>query len=89
MMLSNKMIWAGNAKISRYSFYWNYTEDELKKFQDLPRDELGVRVLNILYNRNGNFYLVGCQSLGGFSGSPIFFEHEIITHERFYVSPEI
>jgi hypothetical protein len=36
-----------------------------------------------------NFYLVECQSTGGFSGSPVFFEHERITRERFYVSPEI
>jgi hypothetical protein len=36
-----------------------------------------------------NFYLVECQSLGGFSGSPVFFERERITHEKFYVSPEI
>jgi hypothetical protein len=28
----------------------NYTEGELKKYQELPKDELGVKVLNILYN---------------------------------------
>jgi hypothetical protein len=27
-----------------------YSEDELKKSQELPRDEFGVKVLNILYN---------------------------------------
>jgi hypothetical protein len=27
-----------------------YTENELKKAQELPRDEFGVKVLNILYN---------------------------------------
>jgi hypothetical protein len=29
----------------------NYTNDELKKFQEAPRDEFGVIVLNILYNK--------------------------------------
>ena len=29
----------------------NYTGDELKKFQELPRDELGVKVINIFYNK--------------------------------------
>jgi hypothetical protein len=28
----------------------NYTEDELKKYQELLKDELAVKVLNILYN---------------------------------------
>jgi hypothetical protein len=28
-----------------------YTDDELKKFQYLPIDEYGVKVLNIIYNR--------------------------------------
>jgi hypothetical protein len=28
-----------------------YTDEELKKFQDLPVDEYGVKVLNIMYNR--------------------------------------
>jgi hypothetical protein len=28
-----------------------YTDKELKKFQDLPVDEYGVKVLNIMYNR--------------------------------------
>jgi hypothetical protein len=28
-----------------------YTDKELKRFQDLPVDEYGVRILNILYNR--------------------------------------
>ena len=28
-----------------------YTDDELKKFQELPRDELGVKVINIFYNK--------------------------------------
>ena len=28
-----------------------YTDDELKKFQELPRDELGVKVVNIFYNK--------------------------------------
>jgi hypothetical protein len=29
----------------------NYTEGELKKkYQELPKDELGVKVFNILYN---------------------------------------
>lgn len=29
----------------------NYTDDELKKFQESPIDEHGVKILNILYNR--------------------------------------
>jgi hypothetical protein len=29
----------------------NYAEDELKKYQELTEDELGVKVLNILYNK--------------------------------------
>jgi hypothetical protein len=28
-----------------------YTDDELKKFQELPRDELGVKVVKIFYNK--------------------------------------
>jgi hypothetical protein len=28
-----------------------YTDEELKKFQDLPVDEYGVKILNIMYNR--------------------------------------
>jgi hypothetical protein len=40
-------------------------------------------------NTHLKFYLVECQSLGGFSGSPVFFELERITHEKFYASPEI
>jgi hypothetical protein len=28
-----------------------YTDEELKKFQDLPVDEYGVKTLNIMYNR--------------------------------------
>ena len=28
-----------------------YTHEDLKRFQDSPTDELGVRVLNILYNK--------------------------------------
>jgi hypothetical protein len=28
-----------------------YTDEELKKFQELPVDEYGVKTLNILYNR--------------------------------------
>jgi Protein of unknown function (DUF4242) len=28
-----------------------YTNGELKKFQDLPKDQYGVKVLNIMYNR--------------------------------------
>jgi hypothetical protein len=29
-----------------------YTDEELKKFQELPVDEYGVKILNILYNRS-------------------------------------
>jgi Protein of unknown function (DUF4242) len=28
-----------------------YTDEELKKFQELPADEYGVKILNIMYNR--------------------------------------
>jgi hypothetical protein len=37
----------------------------------------------------GHFYLVECQSLGGFSGSPVFFERDRITRERAYFTPEM
>jgi hypothetical protein len=30
----------------------NYTDKELKKFQDLPIDNYGVKTLNIMYNRD-------------------------------------
>ena len=30
----------------------NYTDEELKRFQDLPVDEYGVKILNIMYNRS-------------------------------------
>lgn len=40
---------------------------------------------------NLNFYLVECQSLGGFSGSPVFFERERIMRDPpyLYASPEV
>lgn len=39
--------------------------------------------------RLAHLYLVECQSLGGFSGSPVFFERERITKDKVYYSPEI
>jgi hypothetical protein len=38
---------------------------------------------------SGNFYLVECQSLGGFSGSPVFFERERIEPKKIWHTPEI
>jgi hypothetical protein len=35
------------------------------------------------------FYLVECQSLGGFSGSPVFFERERLEPNRYWPTPEI
>jgi hypothetical protein len=35
------------------------------------------------------FYLVECQSLGGFSGSPVFFERERLEPGRYWFTPEI
>ena len=37
----------------------------------------------------GHFYLVECQSLGGFSGSPVFCERDRITREGADFTPEI
>jgi hypothetical protein len=39
--------------------------------------------------RLAHLYLVECQSLGGFSGSPVFFERERITPTGIFHSPEI
>lgn len=36
-----------------------------------------------------HFYLVECQSLGGFSGSPVFFEFDRIAKDRIFHTPEI
>ncbi|MGA9170082.1 MAG: serine protease [Nitrososphaeraceae archaeon] len=36
-----------------------------------------------------HLYLVECQSLGGFSGSPVFFEYGRVTREKVFFSPEI
>ena len=36
-----------------------------------------------------DMYIVECQSLGGFSGSPAFFEVERITKDKLFTSPEI
>jgi hypothetical protein len=33
-------------------------------------------------------YLIECQSMGGFSGSPVFLEKERITEDKLYFSPE-
>jgi hypothetical protein len=30
----------------------NYTDEDLKKFQDSPVDKYGVKTLNIMYNRD-------------------------------------
>lgn len=41
-----------------------YSEEELKKSQEFPRDEFGVKVLNILYNEEVDisFSLLGAPS---------------------------
>ena len=39
--------------------------------------------------RSAHLYLVECQSLGGLSGSPVFFERDRITPEKLFYSPEI
>jgi hypothetical protein len=39
--------------------------------------------------RRAHFYVVECQSLGGFSGSPVFFEFQRITPNQTFISPEI
>ena len=36
-----------------------------------------------------HLYLVECQSLGGFSGSPVFFERERILKDKIYQTPQI
>jgi hypothetical protein len=39
--------------------------------------------------RQAHFYVVECQSLGGFSGSPVFFEFQRITPTQNFITPEI
>jgi hypothetical protein len=39
--------------------------------------------------KSAHLYLVECQSLGGFSGCPVFFERDRITREKLFFSPEI
>ena len=43
----------------------NYSENELKNFHDLPRDEYGVKTLNIFYKSGWNIILsCGCSRHG-------------------------
>jgi hypothetical protein len=36
-----------------------------------------------------HLYIIECQSLGGFSGSPVFFELNRLLRDRYFVTPEI
>jgi hypothetical protein len=68
-----------NYPIVRFGYLSLLTEEKIEIKKNLYTDSA----------IQSQFYLVECQSLGGFSGSPVFFERERITREKVYFTPEI
>jgi hypothetical protein len=68
-----------NYPIVRFGYISLLTDEEI----EIKKNVIGDLTIQ------GKYYVVECQSLGGFSGSPVFFERERIAREKVYFSPEI
>ncbi len=53
----------------------------------LPNEKIIFR--EIKTPKSAHLYIIECQSLGGFSGSPVFFEIDRITPKKLFFTPEI